>query len=154
MCEGWCNTGICGGLRSADLVSLQISNVELNETTGYWVSYAVSKQKGMAMANKFHVPTAYSYYIKNHLDQLEVCGITEGRLFRSVRKRSNGETYYACQHMGIHKISKMVAPAGECSSSSNVTSNVNTNIVDVVERKEAPAKQIDISNRSNFVIHF
>ena len=42
-----------GGLGCADLVNLESRNLEFNDTTGMWVSYKVSKQRGEALKKYF-----------------------------------------------------------------------------------------------------
>ena len=55
-----------GGLRCADLISITCDDMEFNETTGMWVTYVVSKQKGEQIQNKFNVPLEYCKYIERY----------------------------------------------------------------------------------------
>lgn len=94
-----------GGLRSADLVGLETEHLQFEETTGFWVTYKVSKQKQI-INNKFNVPLQYTKYLQNYLNKLENCGSKNGRLLKSMRKKLDGSTYYTNQNMGINQIQK------------------------------------------------
>ena len=73
----------CGGLRCADLVSLETPNLEFNDVTGCWVKYVVSKQRGENMVNKFNVPLNYVQYFTQYCDVLKEADLYIGRLFKS-----------------------------------------------------------------------
>lgn len=75
--------GYCGGLRSADLININVEDCEFNETTGVWISYTVSKQRGEKIVNKFNVPLDYCEYLEKHDNELFRCSANKGRLFKS-----------------------------------------------------------------------
>lgn len=80
----------CGGLRCADLVGLQSSDMDFNETTGMWVSYKVSKQKGQEVVNKFNVPLQYCQYLQRYDHKLAESNAAEGRAMKTFRKTKEG----------------------------------------------------------------
>ena len=96
----------CGGLRCADLVGINVDDLEFNETTGFWVSYNVSKQRGEEIKNKFNVPIAYCQYLKDYLDKLTENKLFEGRLMKTYRTTKSGIGYYTKQPMGVHVLAK------------------------------------------------
>ena len=51
--------GYYGGLRCADLTNICCEDCEFNETTGMWISYKASKQRGEEVKNKFNIPLDY-----------------------------------------------------------------------------------------------
>ena len=48
--------GFCGGLRCTDMVGLSSQDCTFDETTGMWIDYNISKQRGEAIRNRFNVP--------------------------------------------------------------------------------------------------
>lgn len=96
----------CGGLRCAELVLLNASDFEFNDTTGMWVSYSVSKQRGETIKNKFNVPLEYCQYLENYDNVLTEAKLGEGRIFKTFRIRQNGNGYYVNQPMGKHVLAK------------------------------------------------
>jgi len=95
-----------GGLRCAELVSIENTDFEFNESTGMWVSYTVSKQRGESIQNKFNVPLEYCQYLENFDKVLTEANLGEGRIFKTYRIRKSGEGYYVNQAMGKHILAK------------------------------------------------
>lgn len=95
-----------GGLRCADLISITCDDMEFNEETGMWVTYVVSKQKGEEIKNKFNVPLEFCGYLEKYDHALSECKMGEGRIFKTYRKKQNGNGYYVNQPMGKHLLSK------------------------------------------------
>lgn len=105
--------GFCGGLRCADLISIQNSDFEFNEVSGMWVSYCVSKQRGEEIKNKFNVPLEYCEYLERFDHALHNAGVAEGRIFKAYRCRKDGSGYYTRQVMGIHQLRKFTFKVAE-----------------------------------------
>lgn len=105
--------GYFGGLRCADLISINCDDCDFNENTGMWVTYTVSKQRGEEIKNKFNIPLHYCQYLENYDHALYRCNASEGRLFKTYRKRQDGSTYYTKQPMGIHLIRKFTVKVAE-----------------------------------------
>lgn len=109
--------GFCGGLRCADLIKLDTSDFEFNDTTGMWITYRVSKLRGESITNKFIVPLEYCQYLERYDHRLDECGAAEGRAFKTYRVRKNSNTddngYYTKQPMGIHQLSKFTVKVAE-----------------------------------------
>ena len=68
-----------GGLRCADLVALNCEDLEFNETTGMWVTYTVSKQRGESIKNKFNIPLEFCSYLEKYDHALDLCNVDSGR---------------------------------------------------------------------------
>ena len=99
--------GYCGGLRCADMVGLKTEDCTFDETSGMWIDYNVSKQRGEAIRNKFNVPLEYCGFLEAYDHELFRCQANEGRLFKTYRIRNDGTAYYTKQPMGIHFLSKI-----------------------------------------------
>lgn len=99
--------GFCGGLRCADMVGLNMEDCTFDETSGMWIDYNVSKQRGEAIRNKFNVPLEFCGFLETYDHELFRCNAKEGRLFKTFRIRNDGTTYYTKQPMGIHFLSKI-----------------------------------------------
>lgn len=97
--------GYSGGLRLTDLVNLQWSDLECKAITGYWVNYKVSKQK-QEVWNRFNIPQNYSVYIDNYFNVLKSFSVSDGRVFKCMRKNKLGLYYYTVQPMGEHSIAQ------------------------------------------------
>ena len=65
----------CGGLRCADLVNINISDMEFDECSGMWVNYVVSKQRGEEILNKFNVPLDFCQYLENYDNKIYECKV-------------------------------------------------------------------------------
>ena len=102
-----------GGLRCADLASINTSDVEFNDVTGLWVSYKVSKQKGEQINNKFNIPIEYCDYLDRYDNKLHDCNASEGRLMKSYRIHKDGGGYFMKQPMGIHLLAKIPTKIAE-----------------------------------------
>lgn len=99
--------GYCGGLRCADLVSINCEDCEFNETTGMWIQYNVSKQRGEAVVNKFNVPLEMCSYLETYDNELDKCNAGSGRMFKTYRTRKDGSGYFTKQAMGVHLLRKV-----------------------------------------------
>ena len=97
-----------GGLRCADLVELKCEDLEFNETTGMWVTYAVSKQRGESTCinNKFNIPLEFCSYLEKYDNALDLCQAGSGRLMKSYRLNKNGVGFYTKQPMGRNLLAK------------------------------------------------
>ena len=82
-----CVVAFCGGLRCAELVSLETSDLEFNDVTGCLVKCVVSKQCGENMVNKSKVPLNYVQYLTQYCDVLKEADLYIGRPFKSYRMR-------------------------------------------------------------------
>lgn len=102
-----------GGLRCADLVNIETDNFEFSETTGMWVTYVISKQRGESINNRFNVPLNYCQYLEKYDHELARCGKSDGRLMKTFRKNKQGDGYYTSQPMGIHLLRKMTIKVAE-----------------------------------------
>lgn len=102
-------TIICyyGGLRCADLTSINTDDLEFNEVSGMWVNYSVSKQRGEQIKNKFNIPLEFCGYLERYDHKLADCNASEGRLMKSYRLHKDGSHYYTKQPMGVNIISKI-----------------------------------------------
>lgn len=99
--------GFCGGLRCADLVSINSHDCEFNETTGLWITYSVSKQRGEQFNSKFNIPLEFCQYVETYDKALDESQASEGRMFKTFRVRKNGTCYYTKQPMGVHLLRGM-----------------------------------------------
>lgn len=102
-----------GGLRCCDLVNMNSEDFEFEETTGMWIKYRVSKQKGEQITNTFNVPLDYCGYLETYDHELDKCGAGEGRIMKTYRKNKNGCGYYTKQPMGIHFLRKISVKVAE-----------------------------------------
>lgn len=103
----------CGGLRMADLASIQTDDFEFNETTGMWINYHVSKQRGEQITNKFNVPIAYCKHLELYDHKLHDSNASGGRFMKTYRSTKEGKSYYTNQPMGIHTIRKFTLKMAE-----------------------------------------
>ena len=103
----------CGGLRCADLTNINCEDLNFNENTGMWVKYRVSKQRGEVIENQFNIPLDLCEYLQRYDDDITENNVGEGRLFKCIRFRKNGQHYYTRQPMGIHIISKFSCKMAE-----------------------------------------
>ena len=86
-----------GGLRCADLVGIENDDIEVNETTGVWVKYAVSKQAAnFHKSNRFSIPKPYDEYVLNYLKRTDRIG----RVFKNFNK------HFTSQPMGVRTIAQ------------------------------------------------
>lgn len=95
-----------GGLRCADLINLDVDDLEFDESTGMWVSYAISKQKGESVRNRFNIPIQFCSYLEAYDHAINRCGAGEGRLMKSYRVRKDNTGYYTKQPMGENLLRK------------------------------------------------
>jgi len=103
----------CGGLRCADLVEIVVSDCEFDETTGMWITYKVSKQKGERKSNTFNVPLELCEFLERHDNALHRSNASNGRIFKTFRKNKNGTWYYKNQPMGKHTLAKVCTKMAE-----------------------------------------
>lgn len=99
--------GFFGGLRCADLITIECHDFNFNETTGMWVKYSVSKQRGEKISNTFNVPLEFCKYLELYDNKIADCNANEGRLLKTFRAcKSKEDGYYTKQPMGIHTVRK------------------------------------------------
>lgn len=73
-----------GILRCGELINLHIDDLEFYESIGIWVSYAISKQKGELMRNRFDVCIlVFGSSLEVYDHAMNRCGADEGRLMKS-----------------------------------------------------------------------
>ena len=96
-----------GGLRCADLVSLDVDDFEFDSHSGMWVNYTVSKQKGEQVKNKFNIPIEMCQYLEKYDNLLAQFSVSDGRFMKCFRLRKDGSGYYTKQPMGVHMLAKM-----------------------------------------------
>lgn len=93
-----------GGLRCADLVSIENADVEINEITGVWVQYSVSKQSAnFHKRNQFLIPKPYDAWVIRYLEETN----RVGRVFKNFNKR------FTCQPMGVRTLAKTPSVVGK-----------------------------------------
>lgn len=84
-----------GGLRCADLVSIQNEDITVNDTTGVWVRYGVSKISGsFHKTNTFVIPKPHDAYVTNYLNATN----RHGRVFKNYNKG------FTSQPMGVRTL--------------------------------------------------
>ena len=103
----------CGGLRCADLVNINISDMEFDECSGTWVNYEVSKQYGQEIRNKFNIPLEFCQYLKNYDKKIYESNVNTGRLMKTFRRRKNGDGYFTNQPMGVNTLAKITVKMAE-----------------------------------------
>ena len=102
-----------GGLRCADLVGLNCEDLDFNESTGMWVSYTISKQRGESIKNKFNVPLQYCSYLETYDHALDRSNVGSGRLMKTFRMKRNDVGYYTRQPIGRNMIAKFTFKVAE-----------------------------------------
>ena len=89
-----------GGLRCADLIKINVDDIQFDDATGYWISYDVSKQLGERKKNQFNVSLGYSVYITAYKDKLNEQRLWAGNIMKTFRIKKDGTGYYTRQPMG------------------------------------------------------
>lgn len=105
--------GYFGGLRCADLTNIACEDCDFNATTGMWIKYKVSKQRGEEIHNKFNIPLDYCKFLETYDNELSRCNVGSGRMFKTYRARMDGTWYYTRQPMGMHTLRKISSHVAE-----------------------------------------